>query len=73
MNDGIDVKAVRGPYQVQKADRRRTQRYETFSAAERAAARLVGANPDTVFVVTQEVARITRWPKPTAPKSERNS
>jgi len=55
----IDVQPIAGSYQVQKADRRRTMRHDTFSSAERAAEALVASNPGCTFVITQEVARVT--------------
>ena len=59
----FDVTAIRGPYQVRKADQRKRHprvKYMTFSAAEAAAARLIEANPGETFVITQEVARVAR-------------
>lgn len=54
------VDAIRGEYRIRKEGRRRDASYGTFARAEAAAIRLVAANPDDTFVITQEVARVGR-------------
>lgn len=58
-----DVVAIRGEYRIRKAGRRRDVSYGTFRRAEAAALRLVEANPDDTFIITQEVARVQREPR----------
>lgn len=64
MNDGIDVAFGRGSFTIRKADGQRVPiEHRSMHQAERAAARLIEANPDATFIISQEVARVTRWPE----------
>ena len=55
---GFDVHAAAGPYRVHKEGRRRGVSHDRFSVAEAEALRLVAANPNDTFVITQDVARV---------------
>ena len=59
MNRGaFDVHAEPGPYRIHKEGRRRGVSHARFASAEAEALRLVAANPDETFVITQDVARV---------------
>ena len=60
MSAAFDVTSIRGRYQVLKAERRRAVLHPSFSIAEAEALRLADANPGCDFIITQEVARVTR-------------
>lgn len=58
----FDVDTVTGPYRVHKANGwRRGNTHHRFAAAEAEALRLVAANPNDSFIITQEVARVQRF------------
>lgn len=54
----FDVVVTRGAYRVCKADRRRERLHQRFSDAEANAIHLTAAQPGSVFIITQEVARV---------------
>ena len=56
----LDVVPIRGPYRIQKDGRRGGRPHGSFSAAEAEALRLTAAEPDSTFIITQEVARVAR-------------
>lgn len=56
----FDVLVGDGPYRIQKAGRRRDVAHGRFATAEAAALRLVAAFPDETFIITREVARVSR-------------
>jgi hypothetical protein len=62
MTAAIDMKAFRGAFLIHQSTAPRA-RHQSFSAAEAEAARLLEANPDASFIISQEVARVKRGPQ----------